>query len=148
MSRSARRLALVSTALVAVAFAAPGRADELSPQQQFARDVYKELVEIDTTTATGDTLAAAQAMAARLKAAGGSGHRGTPAELAPINFWLRARLLASRQAQRFMQPPTAYFAFFTAMTSISTRNPGLASAATPTTERAGRLGWLPAKNWV
>ena len=70
MSRSARRLALVSTALVAVAFAAPGRADELSPQQQFARDVYKELVEIDTTTATGDTLAAAQAMAARLKAAG------------------------------------------------------------------------------
>ena len=70
MSRSARSLALVSTALLSLSFAAPGRADELSPQQQLARDIYKELVEIDTTTATGDTLAAAQAMAARLKAAG------------------------------------------------------------------------------
>jgi acetylornithine deacetylase/succinyl-diaminopimelate desuccinylase-like protein len=70
MSRSAQRLALVSTALAALVFAGPGRADELSPQQQFARDIYKELVEIDTTTATGDTLAAAQAMAGRLKAAG------------------------------------------------------------------------------
>ena len=70
MSRSAHRLALVSTALLALLLATPGRADELSPQQQFARDIYKQLVEIDTTTATGDTLAAAQAMAARLKAAG------------------------------------------------------------------------------
>src|ERR1700758_2717809 len=70
MSRSTQRLALVSTALAALVFACPGRADDLSPQQQFARDIYKELVEIDTTTATGDTLAAAQAMAARLKAAG------------------------------------------------------------------------------
>jgi acetylornithine deacetylase/succinyl-diaminopimelate desuccinylase-like protein len=33
-------------------------------------DIYKELVEIDTTTATGDTKQAAEAMAARLKAAG------------------------------------------------------------------------------
>jgi acetylornithine deacetylase/succinyl-diaminopimelate desuccinylase-like protein len=70
MSRSATRLAFASTALAALLFAAAGRADELSPQQQFARDIYKELVEIDTTTATGDTLLAAQAMAARLKAAG------------------------------------------------------------------------------
>ena len=70
MSRSVQRLALVSTALAALLFAASSRADGLSPQQQFAHDLYKELVEIDTTTATGDTLAAAQAMAARLKAAG------------------------------------------------------------------------------
>ena len=70
MSRSARRLALVSTALLSLSFAAPGRAEGLSPQQQLARDIYQELVEIDTTTATGDTLAAAQAMGARLKAAG------------------------------------------------------------------------------
>src|ERR1700742_985590 len=52
------------------ALALPARADSLNPQQQFAHDVYKELVEIDTTTATGDTKAAAEAMAARLKAAG------------------------------------------------------------------------------
>jgi hypothetical protein len=30
-------------------------AQTLSPQQQFAHDVYKELVEINTVTPTGDT---------------------------------------------------------------------------------------------
>lgn len=45
-------------------------AQTLSPQQQFARDVYKELVEINTVTPTGDTGQAADAMAARLRAAG------------------------------------------------------------------------------
>jgi len=40
------------------------------PNQQLARDIHKELVEINTVTATGDTLKAAQAMAARLKGAG------------------------------------------------------------------------------
>jgi acetylornithine deacetylase/succinyl-diaminopimelate desuccinylase-like protein len=42
----------------------------LSPHQQLARDIYQELVEINTVTATGDTARAAEAMAARLKAAG------------------------------------------------------------------------------
>ncbi len=37
---------------------------------QLARAIHKELVEFDTTTSTGDTLAPAQAMAKRLKAAG------------------------------------------------------------------------------
>jgi acetylornithine deacetylase/succinyl-diaminopimelate desuccinylase-like protein len=41
-----------------------------SPQQQFVLDVYKELVEINTVTPTGDTGKAADAMAARLRAAG------------------------------------------------------------------------------
>src|ERR1700676_1421749 len=45
-------------------------ADGLSPQQQLAFDIYKELVEINTVTATGDTARAAEAMAARLRAAG------------------------------------------------------------------------------
>jgi acetylornithine deacetylase/succinyl-diaminopimelate desuccinylase-like protein len=45
-------------------------ADGLSPPQQLAFDIYKELVEIDTTTATGDTARAADAMATRLRAAG------------------------------------------------------------------------------
>ena len=59
-------LDLVSAGLLAL----PARADSLNPDQQRAHDIYKELVEIDTTTATGDTKAAAEAMAARLKAAG------------------------------------------------------------------------------
>jgi acetylornithine deacetylase/succinyl-diaminopimelate desuccinylase-like protein len=48
----------------------PSRAQALTPQQQLAFDVYKELVEINTVTATGDTKQAAEAMAARLRAAG------------------------------------------------------------------------------
>src|SRR5882724_9800683 len=48
----------------------PSAAEGLSPQQQLAFDIYKELVEINTVTATGDTARAAEAMAARLKAAG------------------------------------------------------------------------------
>jgi acetylornithine deacetylase/succinyl-diaminopimelate desuccinylase-like protein len=50
-----------------------GFSQTLSPNQQFARDVYKELVEINTVTATGDTLKAAEAMAVRLRAAGFAG---------------------------------------------------------------------------
>jgi acetylornithine deacetylase/succinyl-diaminopimelate desuccinylase-like protein len=45
-------------------------AEPLPANQQLAHDIYKELTEIDTTTATGDTKRAAEAMAARLKAAG------------------------------------------------------------------------------
>jgi len=70
MSRTNSSL-LVSAALCALlAVADPAKADGLTPNQQLAHDIYKELVEIDTTTATGDTKAAADAMAARLKAAG------------------------------------------------------------------------------
>jgi len=42
----------------------------LTTQQQLAFDIYKELVEINTVTATGDTARAAEAMAVRLRAAG------------------------------------------------------------------------------
>jgi acetylornithine deacetylase/succinyl-diaminopimelate desuccinylase-like protein len=70
MSRTNSSL-LVSAALcVVLAVAGPAKADGLTPNQQLAHDIYKELVEIDTTTATGDTKAAAEAMAARLKTAG------------------------------------------------------------------------------
>jgi acetylornithine deacetylase/succinyl-diaminopimelate desuccinylase-like protein len=62
---------LASTALIGALLAsAPAGAEGLTPQQQAAYDIYKELIEIDTTTATGDTGRAAEAMAARLKAAG------------------------------------------------------------------------------
>ena len=46
------------------------QAQTLTPQQQLARDIYKELVEINTVTMTGDTGLAAEAMAARLRAGG------------------------------------------------------------------------------
>jgi acetylornithine deacetylase/succinyl-diaminopimelate desuccinylase-like protein len=52
-------------ALVTTAHAQPRAAHE-----QLAFDIYKELVEINTVTATGDTARAADAMAARLTAAG------------------------------------------------------------------------------
>src|SRR5258708_19693460 len=48
----------------------PVAAEVLTPRQQLAFDIYKELVEINTVTATGDTASAAEAMAARLRAAG------------------------------------------------------------------------------
>src|SRR5258707_15794963 len=48
----------------------PVAAEVLTPQQQLAFDIYKELVEINTVTATGDTARVAEAMAVRLRAAG------------------------------------------------------------------------------
>jgi acetylornithine deacetylase/succinyl-diaminopimelate desuccinylase-like protein len=42
----------------------------LSPEKQLARDIFKELIEINTTDSSGDTTQAAEAMATRLKAAG------------------------------------------------------------------------------
>jgi acetylornithine deacetylase/succinyl-diaminopimelate desuccinylase-like protein len=63
--------ALVALALAASMFGiSNASAEGLTPHQQLAHDIYKELVEIDTTTASGDTQRAAAAMAARLKAAG------------------------------------------------------------------------------
>ena len=60
----------LSAGLVSMAMVAGAGAEGLTPQQQLAHDIYKELVEIDTTTATGDTALAAEAMAARLRSAG------------------------------------------------------------------------------
>jgi acetylornithine deacetylase/succinyl-diaminopimelate desuccinylase-like protein len=68
MSRTAN-LALKTLALLCLVVAAPS-ADAATARQQLALDIYKELVEINTVTATGDTLRAAEAMAARLRAGG------------------------------------------------------------------------------
>jgi acetylornithine deacetylase/succinyl-diaminopimelate desuccinylase-like protein len=46
------------------------QAAELTPLQQEAKAIYKQLIEIDTTHSTGDTTKAAEAMAAHLIAAG------------------------------------------------------------------------------
>jgi acetylornithine deacetylase/succinyl-diaminopimelate desuccinylase-like protein len=61
--------AFMLTALIA-AWVSLATAQAPSPQQQAFRDIYRELIEIDTTDSNGDTLKAAEAMAARLKAAG------------------------------------------------------------------------------
>ncbi len=68
-----RRVALaLPCCAIAVAAPAAGAAQtlQLNPQQQLARDIYKELIEINTTDSNGDNTRAANAMAARLLAAG------------------------------------------------------------------------------
>ncbi|MGZ8796096.1 MAG: M20/M25/M40 family metallo-hydrolase, partial [Thermoanaerobaculia bacterium] len=40
------------------------------PTRQLARDIYQQLIEINTTESVGNTTTAAEAMAARLRAAG------------------------------------------------------------------------------
>jgi len=59
-----------SAALVWVLAAISPPVGAAGDYQQLARDIYKELVEINTTDSVGSTTKAAEAMAARLKAAG------------------------------------------------------------------------------
>jgi len=56
--------------LLSAATWTPLAAEGLNANQQRAFDIYKELIEINTVTATGDTAKAAEAMAARLRAGG------------------------------------------------------------------------------
>ena len=49
------RSVLLSATLVSTLIPCAAVAETLTPQQQFAFDIYKELVEINTVTATGDT---------------------------------------------------------------------------------------------
>ena len=71
LSSRKRRWIAGFAALVSIpVMTSPAAAEASSPQRQLAFDIYKELVEINTVTATGDTARAAEAMAARLKAAG------------------------------------------------------------------------------
>jgi acetylornithine deacetylase/succinyl-diaminopimelate desuccinylase-like protein len=58
-------------AVLALLTIGPVRADESIPSDlQTFRDIYRELVEINTTDSVGDTVRAAEAMAARLRAGG------------------------------------------------------------------------------
>src|SRR6476620_9277858 len=63
-------IALVSALVSWTSFAEPARAQSRTAQEQLAVDIYKELVEINTVNATGDTARAAGVMAARLRSAG------------------------------------------------------------------------------
>ncbi|MET3528432.1 M20/M25/M40 family metallo-hydrolase [Phenylobacterium koreense] len=60
----------VAALLAATALASPAMAQDLRPDQLAFRDLYKELIETNTTLSSGSCTAAAQAMAARMKAAG------------------------------------------------------------------------------
>jgi acetylornithine deacetylase/succinyl-diaminopimelate desuccinylase-like protein len=61
---------LLAPLLFAVMTAPAVVSQSLAPHQQLARDIYKELIEINTTDSVGDNTAAAEAMAARFRAAG------------------------------------------------------------------------------
>src|ERR1051325_5570874 len=65
-----RSHAMNTALLLALMLPLLAAAQALTAEQRLARDIYKELVEINTVTTTGDTAKAAQAMAARLRAAG------------------------------------------------------------------------------
>ena len=84
--------AVTAAVLFASGFTSPALAQTLTPQQQLAFDIFKELVEINTVTATGDTGRAADAMAARLRAAGFSGDDVQVFKPAPRKGNLVARL--------------------------------------------------------
>src|SRR5258708_38784356 len=85
---------LMTAAIAALLFALPllASAQSLSPQQRLARDIHKELVEINTVTATRDTAKAAEAMAPRLRRAGFPAAAGQARTPAPRNGTLGARV--------------------------------------------------------
>jgi acetylornithine deacetylase/succinyl-diaminopimelate desuccinylase-like protein len=88
-------VAVAAAALLAFDSAATSLAQTLTAQQQLAFDIYKELVEINTVTARGDTARAADAMAARLRAAGFAGDDVQVFKPAPRKGNLVARLRGS-----------------------------------------------------
>ncbi len=61
------RLCVEILGLIAITLAPAGAQ---TPHQQLARDIFKELIEINTTDSAGDNTRAAEAMAARFRAAG------------------------------------------------------------------------------
>src|SRR6266487_4499437 len=65
-----RPVSVCAAILMSAATWTPLAAEGLNVNQQRAFDMYKELIEINTVTATGDTAQAAEAMAARLRTGG------------------------------------------------------------------------------
>jgi acetylornithine deacetylase/succinyl-diaminopimelate desuccinylase-like protein len=68
--RLACSLSILALAFSATMAGAQGPSAPLDPHRQLARDVFKELIEINTTDSSGDCTRAAEAMAARFRAAG------------------------------------------------------------------------------
>jgi acetylornithine deacetylase/succinyl-diaminopimelate desuccinylase-like protein len=75
-ARVVRRVLVLSTVVAAVLVTPVSRSDlgaqpaTLAPHQQLLREIYQELIEINTTNSVGDNTRAAEAMARRLIAAG------------------------------------------------------------------------------
>src|SRR5258705_9653537 len=75
-ARAVRRVLVLSVVVAAVVVSpvsrpGPGyQAGGLAPYQQLLREIYQELIEINTTNSVGDNTKAAEAMARRLIAAG------------------------------------------------------------------------------
>ena len=70
MLSSGRNRALGAALFLLAAVATTRAEDPLPPDAQLFRQIYRELVEINTTESAGDTVRAAEAMAARLRAGG------------------------------------------------------------------------------
>ena len=85
---------VVVAAILSIAVSVPARAQigARTKWDSLARDLFRELVEINTTESSGSTLIAAQAMAARLKAAGFPDADVTVLENAPKKGNIVARL--------------------------------------------------------
>jgi acetylornithine deacetylase/succinyl-diaminopimelate desuccinylase-like protein len=67
------RIAFTAHANVAAAFVAAGfngLAAEITPYQKMGREIYREMIETDTSHSVGDTTKAAELLAARFRAAG------------------------------------------------------------------------------
>jgi len=67
---SARSIAVAVALGVGALRPSPAPAQGLDPHQSLAHDIFEELIEINTTDSVGSTTQAAEAMAARLRAAG------------------------------------------------------------------------------
>jgi acetylornithine deacetylase/succinyl-diaminopimelate desuccinylase-like protein len=65
-----RLLAISLTLISALAFAASLQAQDSDTADKLARDIYQQLIEINTTDSVGNTTVAAEAMAKRLRDAG------------------------------------------------------------------------------
>ncbi|MEZ5551940.1 MAG: M20/M25/M40 family metallo-hydrolase [Pseudomonadales bacterium] len=83
---------LAAGAVSASALAAPAVTESLDAHQQLARDIYRQLIEINTTDLAGDNTAAARAMAQRLLAAGFASEDVQVVEPVPRKGNLVARL--------------------------------------------------------
>ena len=70
MLSSGRNRALGAALFLLAAVAVTRAEDSLPPDAQLFRQIYQELVEINTTESAGDTVRAAEAMAVRLRAGG------------------------------------------------------------------------------
>ncbi len=70
MTFHAQLLAAIFVGALSAALSCAQAAGPRSPDQQAFLDIYRELVEINTTDSVGDTVRAAEAMAARLRAGG------------------------------------------------------------------------------